>query len=148
MLVPRDPFGFVARGHLIRLRGRRPWPQALRRTTLLRRKLLSLSCEPPRYECDVDRHESGYAKDYRVFHSVRIRCNVLDYSDDCHYSQVRNGIDHMADKAAKRTFFQMEVLADELQLLDELRRREPDLPSRAAMVRRLIERAADKGRKR
>jgi hypothetical protein len=53
----------------------------------------------------------------------------------------------MADKP-QRTFFQMEVLGDEMQMLDELRRREPDLPSRAAMMRRLIERAAEKGRKR
>lgn len=45
------------------------------------------------------------------------------------------------------TFLHMRIAKDVKQMLDELRKAEPDLPSQAEMVRRLIERAAA-GRKR
>ena len=41
-------------------------------------------------------------------------------------------------------FLHMRIAKDVKQMLDELRKSEPDLPSQAEMVRRLIERAADK----
>ena len=52
----------------------------------------------------------------------------------------------MGDTKTER--FEMRMAAADLAKLDRLRKEEQDLPSRADMVRRLIERAAEKrGRK-
>lgn len=42
----------------------------------------------------------------------------------------------------KSTFLHMRVSPDFKRQLDELRKQEPDLPSQAEMVRRLVERAS------
>ena len=44
--------------------------------------------------------------------------------------------------------FQMRVSQGFLKIVDELRRAEPDLPSRAEMIRRAIERAAKEPKRR
>ena len=55
----------------------------------------------------------------------------------------------MADKPKKREFFQMEVDDEFRSQLTEVCKREPDYPSRAEMVRRLVRRAFnEKGKKR
>jgi hypothetical protein len=41
------------------------------------------------------------------------------------------------------TFLHMRVASEVKSMLDDLRKEEPDLPSQAEMVRRLIERAHD-----
>lgn len=50
-----------------------------------------------------------------------------------------------AMKTEPDKFFQMRTSESFLRDVDTLRRREPDLPSRADMVRRLVERALQAG---
>ena len=50
----------------------------------------------------------------------------------------------MSDTEHKTKRFEMRISAGELAKLDRLRKEESDLPQRADMVRRLIERAAEK----
>ena len=52
-------------------------------------------------------------------------------------------------KAAKEesVSYSFRTTRETLKLLDELRRREPDLPSRAKMIQRLVERAAEAAEK-
>ncbi len=47
-------------------------------------------------------------------------------------------------KTPQRFFFQMRVSDDFLHRLDEMRRTEPDLPSRSALARRLLEKAMNR----
>lgn len=48
------------------------------------------------------------------------------------------------DEDMKNAILHMRISDEEKTVLDELRKAEPDLPSRSEMVRRLIERAAKK----
>jgi hypothetical protein len=50
----------------------------------------------------------------------------------------------MAEKTVSYSF---RTTPETLKKLDELRRREPDLPSRAKMIQRLVERAAEAAEK-
>jgi len=48
----------------------------------------------------------------------------------------------------QNTLLQMRIADEIVEKLDDLRRLEKDIPSRSEMVRRLIERAHETGRKR
>lgn len=54
----------------------------------------------------------------------------------------------MLQTMTQDSILHMRVSEDVKAALDELRKREPDLPSRSEMVRRLIERAAGRNIKR
>lgn len=55
---------------------------------------------------------------------------------------------HMTKKPAKYPLFNFRAEPELLEILDDLRRVEADIPSRSEMVRRLIRRAVEKkGRK-
>lgn len=49
-----------------------------------------------------------------------------------------------SDEDMKNAILHMRISDEEKTVLDELRKAEPDLPSRSEMVRRLIQRAAEK----
>jgi hypothetical protein len=53
----------------------------------------------------------------------------------------------MKDTENKTERFELRMASNELAVLDRLRKAEDDLPSRSEMVRRLIERAAERKKK-